>query len=169
VKSDSKMRPMCRHCYAWIEVQHRIDEKIKILNPDGSPHRCHGTETSITTIGSISVSKELPPHPDDVRPAVRNTDPETSHEAWDGAKEGAATLRLRIVAYLLDQKERGATISEIADALGYKGARDSVSPRMKELSELGLVYRGPSKRVPGPGLRLQSVWVHDSFYTYPGA
>jgi len=161
-KLEGKARPMCRHCYAWIEVQRRLDGKIQILNPDGSPHKCHGTETSVTT-EEVSV-KHI-----EVRPAVRTTDPETSHEAWDGAKEGAATLRLRIVAYLLDQKERGATISEIADALGYKGARDSVSPRMKELSELGLVYRGPSKRVPGPGLRLQSVWVHDSFYRYPGA
>ena len=42
MKPPDKMRPMCRHCFASIQVQRRIDGGEDVLNIDGSPHKCHG-------------------------------------------------------------------------------------------------------------------------------
>ena len=81
--------------------------------------------------------------PEDVKPTYQRI---LEHEAWDKAKPGASTLR--------------ANISEIAWELGYGEARDSISPRMSEMEVRGMAIRSQMKRVPGPGLSSQTVWLH---------
>jgi len=41
-RGDGKKRPMCRHCFAFIEVQATIEGDHVPLNCDGSKHRCPG-------------------------------------------------------------------------------------------------------------------------------
>jgi len=87
-------------------------------------------------------------------PAVRNTDLDTSHEAWAMVEPVAGALRAMVLVHLRTQGP--ATCGEIALAHDYP--RDSISPRMAELRHKGLVENsGTKRRMPGKKSR-QTVW-----------
>ena len=67
-------------------------------------------------------------------PRARRSDPKTSHDAAAMVKAG--TIRALILGVL---KQRDLATFQIAEALGLD--RDSVSPHMKPLEELGQVVR----------------------------
>jgi transposase-like protein len=97
------------------------------------------------------------PHPDDDRPAVRNIDPDTSHDAFD-ALTRKSVLQGQVVALLVERG--GMTVSELAYHIGVP--RDTISPRMTELEEQGRVLRSMLRRLPlvpdNHRLRSQIMW-----------
>lgn len=76
------------------------------------------------------------------RPSVRNTDPETSHQAWEGVKNKVTKRQAQVVGVLRELGPR--TCREIAFRLGLD--RDSVSPRIPALREMGLVRDSGERR-----------------------
>jgi hypothetical protein len=100
-------------------------------------------------------TKEAPPdHREEPRAKSRLTDPETSAEA-------AASLSSKVLGELHERilgvlTATPSTTSEIAARL--EMPRDSISPRMKELTKLSRVRPTGSHR-PGPSGRRQRIWM----------
>jgi hypothetical protein len=100
-------------------------------------------------------AKEAPPeHREEPRAKSRLTDPETSAEA-------AASLSSKVLGELHERilgvlTATPSTTSEIAARL--EMPRDSISPRMKELTKLSRVRPTGSHR-PGPSGRRQRIWM----------
>lgn len=70
-------------------------------------------------------------------PVARRTDPETSHQAAADARPGAATLRARCFAALMDAGPDGLTDFELAERVG--SIQTSAGKRRGELVTFGLV------------------------------
>lgn len=75
-------------------------------------------------------------------PSARKSDPITSHEAAKKIKP--KSRRSTILRTMLDSGRYGDTSFDIADDLGID--RDSVSPHMKPLLRLNLVYRSGTRK-----------------------
>jgi DNA-binding transcriptional MocR family regulator len=70
---------------------------------------------------------------------ARKTDPHTSHESAEESKELSETLAERVADLALAAGTAGITSYEAADAMGVSIV--SVSPVIKPLIELGLLFR----------------------------
>lgn len=92
---------------------------------------------------------------DEDRPAARGTDPDTSWAAWKSIEPTVAALRMRVLTSL--RVDGAQTTGEIAARLG--AARDSISPRMAELHDRGLVVDTGLRRLMDSNRR-QIVWRH---------
>jgi DNA-binding MarR family transcriptional regulator len=108
-------------------------------------HRCAEKQREITLNTPL----------DEARPAVRNTDPTTSHSAYSSLGRRKISERHQ-EALRICRMQNGATNSEIARALGLP--RDSVSPRVAELRHAGLIIAAGKRCDPG-SRRAQLVWV----------
>ncbi len=91
------------------------------------------------------------------RPAVRNTDPDTSHAAWDSVEPKAEILRGKVLARVRMSPYGGYTTSELAALLELP--RDSISPRIAELRHKGLVFDSGFRRLMLETNRRQIVWT----------
>ena len=94
-----------------------------------------------------------PPMPEP--PRVRTSDPATSHAAARALEPKLGHLQMRILGTLNSAYSRGCTTGEIARSIGEP--RDSISPRMVPMEDLGLVARtGDTRKLEGG--RQQEVW-----------
>jgi len=82
-------------------------------------------------------------------PAQRHS--ATSVEAAQAIEPRAATLRRRVLDYLRECGDRGATRQEVEAALGMSG--NTVRPRVCELMEMGLVQETTETRLTPSGRR----------------
>jgi hypothetical protein len=59
-RDDSKMAPICRHCFEKVNVQRKLDGSFVVLNPDGSVHSCdYGRMAVVPPVGqSVASSGE---------------------------------------------------------------------------------------------------------------
>lgn len=88
---------------------------------------------------------------------ARRHDPDTAHAAAAALSGSEALARLqRLVRNTLATHPEGLTSFEIAELNGIE--RDSISPRMKRLSELCLVADSGERRTPAGKLRKAIVW-----------
>jgi hypothetical protein len=86
-------------------------------------------------------------------PAQRHS--RTSLDAAKAIEPGAGTDRLKVLMYLRDQGQRGATDEQIQDALGLAGS--SERPRRVELLEAGLIWQSIETRATRSG-RQATIW-----------
>ncbi|TFH44509.1 MAG: hypothetical protein E4H01_10945 [Lysobacterales bacterium] len=99
------------------------------------------------------------------RPAVRNDDPQPSHDAYAYVLPKIPERYSKLVTVAASFGARGATAVELADAMELP--RDSVSPRLKELERKGLLIRSDRRRVPSGFKVPQTVWVHPEYCHEP--
>lgn len=89
---------------------------------------------------------------------ARNTDPQTSHDAANALSEDTLTRLQSAVVAALAAHPHGLTTVEIAAVTGIE--RDTISPRMPKLVELGIVIDSGQRRVPRGKTRAGIVWKH---------
>lgn len=87
---------------------------------------------------------------------ARRTDPETAHAAAAALTTEALARLQRLVCDALAEHPEGLTTTEIAAIGGLP--RDSISPRMRTLTEGGLVADSGARRVPAGKRRSSIVW-----------
>lgn len=104
--------------------------------------------------------RHLPPDDLPLFPPSRKGAPSTSAEAARAVAPCAATLRARVLSYIEDQGERGATDQEIQNALGLES--NTQGPRRWELAKMGLVVASGRKRPTRSGCNAM-VWVARRF------
>lgn len=80
----------------------------------------------------------------------------TSRDAASHIKPGAATLRMKVLGYIVARGEDGATDAEIQDVLGIEGSTQR--PRRVELVDAGLVKDSGATRATRKGRRA-AVWI----------
>jgi DNA-binding transcriptional ArsR family regulator len=97
-------------------------------------------------------------------PRARASDPGTSHQAAEAAKETAGTQRIRILRHL-STEPRGLTADQLETRMGW----DSAHRRLKELKDQGLVRRMPDYRRMTRRGCLADVWaITEAGRTYLG-
>jgi len=99
------------------------------------------------------------------RPSARKTDPITSWHAWYSVRDSVPERQMKIANAALQVRYDGFTSTEMADALSMP--RDSVSPRLPEMEDKGLLVRTGGTRKPigyeGTRMNKQTVWVAAPF------
>lgn len=105
---------------------------------------------------ACAAKQQAAPPLDDMRPAVRNDDPDTSRSAYHALSAKKINERHQEALRLCRQHE-GATNSEVARAMGVP--RDSISPRMAELRHAGLIIDSGRRRCDAGSKRSQIIWV----------
>lgn len=94
------------------------------------------------------------------QPAPEPTPPhsgsQTSRDAAEAIKPSAATLRHKVLCYIAEQGDHGATDAEVQEALGMAG--NTQRPRRQELETMKLI-RKSNKTRPTPSGRQAVVWV----------
>lgn len=94
-------------------------------------------------------------------PGTKKGSPETAFEAGAIAKQSAVTIRERVLEFVIQQEERGATCDEVALGLGLDFIHYS-RPRLSELlAQSQIVNSGRRRR--GLSFHSQTVWVHVRF------
>lgn len=89
-------------------------------------------------------------------PSHRNAPRGTSELAAKSVRESAESMRRRVLAYLTQQGERGATDEEIQIALEMSG--NTQRPRRWELQNADVI-KDSGKRRPNKSGRAAAVWV----------
>lgn len=87
-------------------------------------------------------------------PAQRHSD--TSQEAAEAIKPSAASLRMKVLDFIVARGSDGATDAEIQTALRMEGSTQR--PRRVELVDAGLIRDSGCKRTTA-SLRRATVWV----------
>ena len=95
--------------------------------------------------------------PDDLFAWARRNDPDTAHAAARSLSSETLARLQRLVCDTLAVHPEGLTTTEIAQLGGLP--RDSISPRMKPLTEGGLVADSGERRAPAGKTRRQIVWT----------
>ena len=90
-------------------------------------------------------------------PAVRNTDPQTSHDAFQSINVSARQALIMEKAREKAHEMPTFTASEMAKEMGL--ARDSVSNRLSELGKRGLIVLTGERRTWGETKHTQQVWA----------
>lgn len=89
-------------------------------------------------------------------PRARHSDPETSHEAAQGAARTAPRDRDRALVALREAGARGLTDFELGDVIGRQ--QTSAGKRRHELMALGLVEKVAGVRRASPSGAQAQVW-----------
>ncbi len=119
-------------------------------NPKNEVARA-GTPSGFKENGEMNSSKYRP-----LMPAVRRNAPHTSREAARRAVPFFNAQRAKVLAFVIEQGEHGATDAEIAS--GARVVIQSVNPRRGELAKLGYIaLRGDTR--PSPSARPARVWI----------
>jgi DNA-binding transcriptional ArsR family regulator len=87
---------------------------------------------------------------------ARRTDPHTAHDAASSLTSETLAHLQKLVCERLAAHPEGLTTTEIAEEVGLP--RDSISPRMKKLTEVQLVVDSGERRVPAGKTRRSIVW-----------
>ena len=104
-----------------------------------------------------------PPPMPPARAYVRNTDPETSHEAAEAIEPSLKGMDIQILNAVISSGMHGATLSDVMEVTGIQ--KVSVSPRFKPLETMGHIFRDGKRK--GDCRAKQTVWKHINLMNQP--